>query len=573
MGTVKRDEIRAVILVAAGIMAVTLMPYLAGLQMAPPGSEFAGFIWGVDDGNVYLSWIRQASEGRVFLANQYTTHPQAPHFFNLFLLVAGWLSRLTTLAPIYIFHALRFLGGIFALTALYWLVSLLTQDRWIRCASLGLAALGSGLGWIVALFDPSGSWGIHPVDVGVNWQVQPEAVTFVSALLNPLFITSMGLICLVLGFSLVALEKDDRKSGVIAGICLLVLGNVHSYDIFAIHLTLGLWIIYSLIARRYTLKDAASSYGIIFAISIPAPLWSYYAAGQDPSYMVKAMTPTPAAGMINYIVGYGLIGLLALLGAVIVAAREGRHERHVNTRGQLLRFAVAWAVANSLVLLLPVSFQRKMVEGLHLPLAILAGVGTAYLGVLFTRALANTGEVQRVRERMAVVIVAVIVLCVPSNVLFVSQCLDNVRTNNRNLLHVLAPPVFVEEEYIDCFNWVSLQTGFDDVILSSSLMGSHLPAHAPCRVFAGHWAETLSFPDKLGKVHRFFRPDTPPDVRKSILASEGVSYIIYGPYERLVGRTAQEGPGPKAAVNMVAGTDGAAQQVFDSGEVVVYEVK
>lgn len=572
MGIIKRDEIRAVILVAAGIMVVTLMPYIAAVRMTPPASEFCGFIWGVDDGNVYLSWIRQASEGRIFLADQYTTEAQNPHFFNLFLLIAGLFSRLTALSPIYVFHALRFAGGVFALTALYWLVSLLTQDRRIRSASLGLAALGSGLGWVVVLFNPSGSWGLRPVDVGVNWQVQPEAVTFVSALLNPLFITSMGLICLTLGFSLIALERRDTRSAIIAGVCLLILGNIHSYDIFAIHLTLGLWILYGLFTRRYEMKPALWRYLTIFAIGAPAPLWSYYAASQDPSYMAKAMTPTPAAGLADYLVGYGLLALLGLVGAVVIMAREGRQERHAKMRGQMLRFAVFWAAGNALVLLIPVSFQRKMVEGLHMPVAILAGIGIAYLGALVTRSALKAGEVQKVNERMALAIIAAVVFTLPSNVLFVSECLENVRTNNEALLHVLAPPMYVDTDYKECFRWLSVKTEFEDVALSSSLIGSHIPAHVPCRVFAGHWAETLYFGRKLGKVHRFFSGRTSPQQRASMLRSEGISYIVYGPYERLVGQAVGEtaGPPPK---DLQQATGGAAQAVHEYGSVSVYEVK
>jgi hypothetical protein len=166
----------------------------------------------------------------------------------------------------------------------------------------------------------------------------------------------------------------------------------------------------------------------------------------------------------------------------------------------------------------------------------------------------------------------VIVLCVPSNVLFVSQCLDNVRTNNQALLHVLAPPIFVEDDYLDCFDWLRLQTEFADVTLSSSLMGSHIPARAPCRVVAGHWAETLNFRTRLGAVHAFFRPGTPPEIRHNILASEDVDYIVYGPYERLIGRAGAESE-PQAALNMAAATGGHAEPVFDSGEVVVYEVR
>ena len=52
------------------IMALTCVPYGYALQTAGDRA-FGGFLWGVDEGNVYLAWMRQAGTGEVFLRNQY----------------------------------------------------------------------------------------------------------------------------------------------------------------------------------------------------------------------------------------------------------------------------------------------------------------------------------------------------------------------------------------------------------------------------------------------------------------------------------------------------------------------
>ncbi len=584
MRLLRPGEKKAVAAMAAAVMAVTLLPYLAALQLAEPGAAFGGFIWGVDDGNVYLSWIRQASEGHLLLANQYTTDPQNPRFLNLFLIFAGLLCRMTGLAPIYVFHGLRILGGVFMLLSFYWLVSVLTADRWVRWAALGLVALGSGLGWMVVLLDEAGiAVGIHPVDAGVKWQVQPEAVTFLSALLNPLFITSMGLICLTLGHALIALERRRLRSAVAAGILLLVLGNIHSYDIFAINATLGVWILYGLVKRRYSIRWSVLSYAVVFTIGAPAPLWSYWAANTDPSYMVKAMTPTPAAGFMNYLVSYGLLAVFAVIGAIVCLMREGRFgdasapiAEHTEEREgpDLLAFAIFWAVGNAAVLALPFSFQRKLVEGLHMPVAILAGVGVVYLAGLITARAAATGKLQTVKERMVLTLVGAVVICLPSNALLVSQCIENVKTNNELLLHVLAPPIYLSSDYANAVSWLAEHTTQEDVVLSSSLFGSYIPAGAPCKVYVGHWAETLYFVAKLGDVRRFYAPDTPPDRRIEVLAKSGADYVVLGPYERLMGRTGAEEVGGEESgdLDLAEATGGLLRPALASGDVTVYEV-
>ena len=581
MQRLRPGEMRAVLAVAAVVMAVTLLPYMAALRSAAPGDVFGGFIWGVDDGNVYLSWIRQASEGHLLLANQYATDPQNPHFFNVFLLVAGLICRLSGLAPIYVFHGLRVVGGVFMLGAFYWLVSLLTRDRHIRWAALGLVALGSGLGWAVVLLEEAGVHvGLRPVDVGLGWQTQPEAVTFVSALLNPLFITSMGLICLTLGHALRAVEENRLRSAALAGVLLLVLGNIHSYDIFAVHVTLGAWLLYGVVTRRYELGPAAFIYAVIFLIGLPAPLWSYWAANQDPSYLVKAWTPTLSAGCVNYVVSYGLLAILAAVGAW-AAFRRRRQTFDAEDLGEyvppdLLKFAVFWAIANSVVLALPVSFQRKLVEGLHMPVAILAGVGIVYLARLLTRRAAEEGRLQTVRERMVLTIIGAIVLCLPSNALFVSQCLGHVKTNNEQLLHVLAPPIYLSADYAEAVGWLGANARAGEVVLSSSLIGNHIPAAAPCTVYVGHWAETLYFSRKLGKVAEFFSPGTGVERRLDVLWGDvRATYVVYGPYERLIGGSTRWGIGygeGDEGIDLEEATGGVLRRAFEAGDVKVYEV-
>ncbi len=91
---VGRRELTLVLLWAVLVMAVTCLPYLDALRVAE-GRVFGGFLWGVDEGNVYLAWIRQAAEGEWFLRNQYCLAPENPRFVNLYFQLAGRLSALT----------------------------------------------------------------------------------------------------------------------------------------------------------------------------------------------------------------------------------------------------------------------------------------------------------------------------------------------------------------------------------------------------------------------------------------------------------------------------------------------
>ena len=529
-GKVSRNEWLPVLGIAAGVMILTVLPYARAVQMAGAGEYFCGFLWGVDEGNVYLAWLRQAAAGRWLLANQYTIAPQNPHFFNIFLILLGRFCALTGLAPIVVFHLARFLGGMFLLGAFYLLVAEITASRRIRLAALLIAALSSGLGWIVYLQAkmsdlPLGAWdGLRPMDVAYGWQAQPEAVTFLSLLLNPLFVTSMGLLCLVLRYGLRAARTNGLRSAVASGMLLLILGNVHTYDALIVYLALFVWFVLVVAQGTIAWRAAASRYAVITLLGLPGLLWAYYTMRLDPAYSQKAATMTRSAMPWDYAIGYGLVFLLALVGTVVVIRLRRTAAGGVGEKfNRELAFPVVWAVLGFGLLYLPVSFQRKLIEGLHLPLCILAAVA-------LTRLHSWLGG----RVSFALLLVVFVLLTLPSNVLFVADCLDHLAVNNVDLLRYLMPPAYLSKAEMTALRWLDSTAAPGSVVLSSSLMGSHIPAHTCCRVVTGHWAETLRFGEMLKLAGYFYLPGQEPAVRREILQRTGTDFVFYGPQERLL---------------------------------------
>ncbi len=529
--TISRREVLIGLGLAGAVMGLSTLPYLHALQMANPRDYFAGFIWGVDDGNVYLSWIRQAAEGNWLLGNQYTTAPQDPHFFNVFLLALGSFSALTGLAPIIVFHLARVGGGIFLLYAFFLLIAELTRSRRVRLSAVVIAALSSGLGWITYLQArlsglPFGTWsGARPMDVAFGWQVQPEAVTFLSLLLNPLFVTAMGLLCLVFRYGLRAAQPESGlRSTVICGVLLLLLGNVHSYDVFVAYSAILVWFVLAAVGGRLSWRAATVRYAVIALLGAAAPLYAYWAARADPAYLAKVGTPTYSAMPWDYALGYGLVLLLAIVGAVwVIRSRRRTDDGVEESSGSALLFPLVWVVLGLGLIYLPVSFQRKLIEGLHLPLCILAAVG-----------LVRMHGWLRGRVSFGLLLVVFVVVTIPSNIVFVADCLDHVAVNNVDMLQVLMPPAYLTEAEKTALTWLAANARDGAVVFSSSLIGNHIPAHTSCRVVAGHWAETLNFSAALRKLGYFYWPGWDVDEREDILRSTGADFVVYGPQEKLV---------------------------------------
>ncbi len=574
-------EVALVVLCVAAVVGSTVIPYAIASRAAGPARVFAGFIWGVDDGNVYLSWVRQAAEGRVLLRNQYTTKDQSPHFLNVFLLALGRISRWTGLPPLTVFMGSRLLAGACCLLSFYAFMAGLTRNRTVRWLGLILAGISSGLGWLVVVTGKGGELfpgvTLLPMDVADGWQAQPEAIVFASILLNPLFAFSLGLVALTAACALRMASPRGWTPAVGAGLILLLLGNVHGYDIFALHATLFVWLACSAATGRIGWGRAAGQYLVVLILSVASPAWALLAARADPAYTAKINTPTLSARPLDVAVGYGLVLVLAVWGAwrVSQAGLAGPTRRNRGALALLLGLGVAglvaqqagaptawlqtavlvlplvavivalgrhdatdaqfralfpllWAACGAAVIYLPVSFQRKLMEGLHLPLCA--------LGAVALEAVVANGVRPPVLSRplRLLVVGALLVATTPSNLLLVSDCLRHVRADNRTLLGVRLPPAYLSRAELAAMDWLAAHTGEEDIVLSSSLTGSHIPAHARCRVVVGHSAETLDFPGYLTLAERFYDPRTDHGTRQAIVRTTDPTYVWWGPQERVL---------------------------------------
>lgn len=596
-GLVSARELAAVLAWALVMAALTAAPYLWAINRAPAGAQFQGFIWGVDDGNVYLSWIRQAAEGRVLLRNQYTTRPQDPHFFNIFLQALGRVTAWTGQHPAVIFHAARLLGVAALLVCIYLLAAMLSARRAVRWAALLLASLGSGLGWLAALMARSLPdylpASFRPPDYAPppphTWQTMPEAVTFLSMLLNPLFVWSMAIMALVLIAALMAVERRSAGWAAAAGGLLLLVGNMHTYDVFVLHGTMVVYALVMIGMGRLRWRDAALGYAIILGISAAAPVWAWWAARQDPAYQAKVETPTLSPPPLDFAMGYGLILLLALGGAAYALRHRAEQPR--------LLLPVCWAGVNALLVYAPVPFQRKLAEGLHIPLCVLAAVALVLViaprlarksappepepepGALpaGVRLRATVRPGQPSRTTLALIVVLTVALTMPSNALFVADCLSNVADNNRALLYVLQPPIYLSFDEVRGLEYLARHAEDDDIVLCSSLMGNYVPVRARCLVFAGHWAETLHFPDAVSFIGQYLLPGRSAKVLEAATRQVRATYVVYGPQEALVATqmlVAAGQPAPEDPAGQFREiTASFLEAVFACGEMRVYQVR
>lgn len=502
-----------------GVVALTSAPYLFdwSLQGASPlYGWYSWFAFNATDGCVYLSWMRQYADGAWTHRNLFTTLPQSGHQLNLLFLVLGKLAALTALPLMAVYHLAR-LGSIYMV---FWVLrrflrSLGMQDTERRWA-LVLVAFSAGLGWVPGLWERDFA---GPVDV---WQ--PEAITFLSLYLFPLFGVGLALILAFLYCLLQAERNQSLRHAALAGLWGLLLANVHTYDILS---AAAVWLAFLAACRILRLPDIPFDRAMLsrqVAAAVPTAVGLLHMAWvmrTESVFAKRVGVPTPSPAIWWVLLGYGLLIPLAAAGAILWRNRARAREETAPIGLVLLG---VWAFVNVLVAYLPAPFQRKLLMGAHVPIAALAAVAVAAL-------------VPRLsfRIRLPVLVAGMLVLSL-SNLRFIVRERGSLRYGAETVRAFLTegeaeaaewlrrnvPP----EAIIQPLPWIAVDPsgryGFVDTTLACYVPG--LTGHA---VHAGHWGETPDFGRTMGQWLRFLLPETPDTWRKELLRTTGVRYIVF----------------------------------------------
>ncbi|MCC7492282.1 MAG: hypothetical protein IT204_08060 [Fimbriimonadaceae bacterium] len=476
-------------------------------------------------------WLLLA--GAVTLAAPWRTTTRRP--LRDWTVALLWLAALP---PAPMESATRWLGlgcaGL-GLLAYGWLTQVPGPDlrrwRWVALVAGSLAA------WLVL-----GRWlQLDPIDVEPDL-VMPEAITFLSAYLNPLFTVSVALLLVSLVCGELAIRTQRYGYAAVAGLAGLLLANIHTYDAVPLLLTLGVYTLWQSAAAGQQARGGWLALGLIVLLTVPAVGYQKWLIGSDALYAAKANTVTATPPLPTMLVSYGLLLPLALVG-VVRALRQRRWPG---------RFLVVWLVVHAGCIYLPSGlfpFQRKMIEGFHVVLAVLATLGlwrltrlaATMLAVWRTRTrLATVGAVWAVRADLAcrrataqrqLALLGLLAL-LPSNVLFVMASVEAVHHNNAAKLQAaLMPPFYLPQAEVEAWDWMRQHLPRDAVVACLPTVGSYLPGRAGFTVYCGHWAETIGFGEKLRELNAVLQDPAGnlPGLLK--LSESGVTHLYYGTYE------------------------------------------
>lgn len=482
----------------ASLMFVLLakLPYFVGYLVETDELQFAGVTLAPVDSLSYLAKMQQGFAGRWTFQLPYTaeSHEGAPVY--LYYLFLGHVVRWIGLSVPLVYHLAGIISGLaLLLTAYYFIcqmIDTLTERRYL----FALLGFSSGFGWLMIGFGE-----LLSTDLTV-----PESNTFFTLMHCPHFSLSQTLI-LVIVLSFASGKGSWKRRTVIGTAACILLVLVQPFMLFVVFGTLGL---YGLAVwkrdQRMPLRLIVQGSTSLLVI-LPVLIMSYRAIYDNPAmreWTEQSVSTSPL--VFFYLTGYGLILPMAIFGMIWAVRRR--------TDADLM--LVCWILVAVVGLYLPFSFQRRLSQGLHFPLAVLAGIGALRFGM-------SRFSVSKARLWARLYLLATY----PTNLVLI------VLFSGGAVLH--HSQLFISADERMALDWITSQPERNIVVLSSTELGSLLPAFAPLRVVSGHDFETLNAEAVKAAVRQFYASDSLPQVRAELVRQWLVDYVLVGPRERELG--------------------------------------
>jgi len=505
MGQVQRREWRWVLVVAGLVVAASTLPYLAGALAQTPDRIFAGSIMDQVDYHTYLAKMWQGFRGEWRYEVPYTTESHEGAYFFTFYLALGHVARLAGLGLPLTYQLARVGFGFVMLLIVYRFIALFVVPLRSRRLAFLLATMASGLGWITEILAPTSPGGVSPMEF---WLL--DGFTYLAVLVVPHFSAA---IALLLGIYVLLLRRYDGPSLGEAGLAVLssvALGLIHPYALLLADLVpLLYWATSWLWTRQMNWRGTATVLAMGLG-QLPILAYDLWIFRQPVFAGWSAQNVTLSPPLPVYLWGYGLLILPSVVG-VVAWARRGSPG---------LAFPVIWIVLVAILAHLPWNLQRRFLEGVQVPLGLLAGVGVAQ-GLFPELHGQKAGGLRWLA-------MALLLALAPVSNLYLT------------VGHTLAaaarsPALFWSADTIAAVDWLGENSRPEEVILADFEPGNLIPGRIGHRVVLGHWMETIDYEEKRIAVDQVFAAATSRAERIRLLTLYGVSYLFYGPHERALG--------------------------------------
>lgn len=491
------------------------IPYALGYLYAPANAEYTGLLINLEDYS-YHAIMLQGYNGAWTYHIQATTEPHHAAFLYGFYLFLGQLARTLGLSIVAMWHTSRIIVSLVLCLVTFGFIGILLDDARERWTAYLLAIFGSGLDWALFPWERFDAASSIPIDFRM-----PEAHIFFSAMTFPH--VALGIALVLASFWLWRKYLGSKNWNDVAALAAAILLICIIYPFFVLLLSgvLGTdWVLASYRSRKILWRQGLAL-GAAFAPSFPLNLYYVFVLQTNSVFRVwNEQAATLSPNPLHYLLAYGVLIALALL------LLHGQ-ERH--------KFMILWVWIAVVALLLyaPLGAQRRFVQGVQVPLAILASAGL--YRVLFPR-LEKANWFQRLVSRPNYSRVGLERFAVVLLLLALSTANLVVLLKLSDLTAIEQPAAFfVPRAEVAAIDWLGANTRRDDPILAAYWTSGYIPARSGNVVFAGQRYETNRFDEKRLLVEKFFDVSTDDAFRRNMLTQYRIAYLFWGGQERALG--------------------------------------
>ncbi len=501
-------EWRWVIIISGILVALTLVPYAWALASnhSEDDWQFMGMLSNPRDGATYLSKIEQGRHGAWLFELRYTPEEHEGAGFHTFYLFLGHAARITQLSSLVIFHLARVATSFFMYISLYQLGATIWVRLRPRRLFFSLIAVGSGLGWLLLLFDP----GKLAVDMTI-----PEAFPFYASYTNPHFPMSIAALALIAATYMVVFRRgfDELPSVENGGLGLFLLSMLLALIQPTALVPIGGGLICYVLARYYLTREFPTHElhwaSMLWLPAIPFAVYDFAVFHfNDVMGTFNEQNQTLSPPLYLYVFGYGLLLIVAIPGLV-------RAVRRFERDGDQLM--LLWFVVNVIGLYLPFNLQRRLAMGLIIPLVYFA-----------VRALEDYWFYKVPDKWRAPAMIVLIVFLVPTNIFVLGIPLFGAVANTESGIDA---GLLVEDNYWQSMRWLQDHGQRDAVVLAAPNISLWIPAYTEQVVVYGHPYETIHADLREAQVEAFYRGQDCETLLSDAVPFD-VRYIVWGPQER-----------------------------------------
>jgi len=499
-------EWRRAIGFALFVVVLTTIPYGLAFNADTTNDDgsFGGALFGVEDANSYLSKMRLGARGEFLFRLVYTPESTTPEalVFLPYIAVGQLVGALVSddlqlpRALMIAFQVMRIAADLIYILVLYRFIAQFINSPRTRYHALILATLAGGLGWLTVLF-PLGAQAMPDLTI-------PEGFSFLIVYGLPhLALARAALLLGLINLIPTPIDQGRLQWRVVgAGVLFNIVGLCVPFYLAVIYVLCGVWGLTAWIIQRRFPRALALRAIAVCALTLPLFAYNVYIFTTNPAFAQwSAQNSLRSPPLWEYVLAYALlVGLAFPAFRLIIRRARGRIE---------YALIIGWLIAAPILVYLPINVQRRLSEGVIVPLAICAALGVRRM--LLSRET-RAGQISSPRANVQRWVARIVIAF---------MCLTSVFWLATGVLSAYFPgePTFQPTSIIRAFEWLQVNATPNTRVLASWETGNLLPVYTDLRPYVGLGPETLYAKPKEAQTWRFYADEMTPDERAAFFSS------------------------------------------------------